>query len=82
MTDRQISTTTVTASLLWALGMALIVLDILTSRDTGELGLYATCAGGVLNIRGFFCSLHQRETNAFEIGRDYERGASGVRRMR
>lgn len=81
MNDSTIATTTAAALFLWPLGLLLIALDAILGWPTGQLGIYGTCAAGVLNIRGFFCQQRHRERNAFEVGRDYQRGAE-VRSLR
>lgn len=70
MFDKTISSTTALAMLLWPAGFLLIILDLMTGWEAGELGLFLAGAAGVLNIRGFFCDLRYREREAYEIGRD------------
>lgn len=81
MFERSISSTTAAAILLWPLGFILILVDVFTSHQTGQLGLFAAAGGAVFNVRGFFCKLHKREQNAFELGRDYASSAE-VRSLR
>lgn len=70
MQDRQVPTTTAWASFLWPLGFVLIVAQLVGLAHTGQLGLYVAMAGAVLNVRGFFRNQHERERNAFILGRE------------
>lgn len=70
LNDRNISTTTAAAILLWPVGLILIGIELLGGFATGQLGLYCAGAGGVFNIRGFFCNMHQREREAYRIGQE------------
>lgn len=74
MDDFRISATSVAAGVLWAIGAALTIVELLTGIDTGEVGIVAAAGGGVLTIRGYFCRLACRERKAFELGREYESG--------
>ena len=64
------------------MGLALVLVDLFSRVECGELGLLAAGAAMVFNVRGFFCRLAERERNAFEIGRDFEAGMQEVRRVR
>lgn len=75
--DGKIAATTALAALLWPAGLALVILDLMTGIQTGELGLYLAGAGGVLTIRGFFCEMRQRERDAYRLGEE-----AGVRSIR
>lgn len=81
MQDRTITATTAAALFLWPAGLGLVLLDLFTAVNTGQLGLYLAMGGGVLNIRGFFCAQNYRERNAFYLGRDSVKLDSQVRPM-
>ena len=72
MNDLHVSATRVAAVLLWTIGIALAGVNVTVDIDLGALGVIAACGGAVLNVRGYFCRLEDRERNAFELGRDYE----------
>lgn len=82
MNNRSISVYSALAVLLWTLGAILIVVDMVSNWETGELGLLAAGGGGVLSIRAYFCAFERRERNAFLLGRDYGEHTAEVRSLR
>ncbi len=68
--DRPVSIAHAISVGFWVIGLALIVLDLVGVWRTSPLGIYATCVGGVLTIRGYICHLHEREVRAFQLGRE------------
>lgn len=81
LSDRSISFTAVLAGAGWIVGVALVVIDLFVAPRLDALGLIAAGAGGVLTIRGFFCTASERERNAFQLGRDSVQG-EGVTPLR
>lgn len=81
MNDRNIAVHTAFSCLLWPVGTVMILIGLMTERELGQLGLLLAMIAAVLNVRGFFCELHRREREAFEVGREI--GAeSAARRLR
>lgn len=70
--DREISVTRVIATMLWALGLALIGCSFFTTEVFAELGLWVAGLGGVMTIRDCMRAAASREKEAFELGREYE----------
>lgn len=70
--ERNISALLVAAIALWIVGGVLILLHVVGVFTTGfgHVGLYLAGMGGVLNIRHFFCQMHSREADAFNLGRE------------
>lgn len=83
MFDQSVTILTALAFVLWITGGALVLTGQLgASPHLGQVGLLAAGLGGVINIRGFIDNLTERERNAFEVGRQYERPGGGVRSLR
>lgn len=82
MQDQEISLRAAIAAALWLAGTFLVLADIFTKYEVGQLGLVTVGAAMVLNVRSFFCHMHRQMQDAFELGRDYERGESAVRSIR
>lgn len=74
MNDRNVSLRAVLAVTLWLLGVACILIQLTAPIAVGHLGLLLAMGGATLHVRGFFCHLIEQERNAFELGRDHERG--------
>lgn len=72
MNDLDVSVTSVIATILWAIGIGLAMIALLTDFDVGALGVISAASGATLNVRGFFVKLEHRDRNTFELGRDYE----------
>lgn len=72
MSDWHLSATAVAATVLWVIGVALAMVQLLTDVGVGQLGIIAAAGGATLNVRGYFVKLEDRERNAFNLGRDYE----------
>lgn len=68
--DTTFSATSTIAAILWAVGAIFIGLSFFHVSAFGQVGIYFAAAAGTCQIRGFICSLRQRERNAFELGRD------------
>lgn len=79
--DKDVSATAVASWTLWILGGALVVVGAFFDLWFTGVGLYAAGMGGVLSIRRMLCEDATRRQQAFEMGRDYERGDS-VRALR
>lgn len=71
--DKNVSLTRVFALGLWALAAALVLAELALGVDLADVGLLAGLAAATLTVRGYFVDLHDRERNAFEIGRDSAR---------
>lgn len=71
------------AAALWVAGFAVVLGGILIPRHgIPGLGVMLGMGGAVLQIRGFFSEHSDCLRQAFEYGRDHERGPAGVRPMR
>lgn len=70
MNNRSIPASLAIASVLWAVGLGLIVLGLITKHDFGQLGLAAVCGACTWQVRGYICGLTWREREAFELGKD------------
>lgn len=79
MNDRSIAVHAAVAYLLWPLGVILVGLGFLVEYDLGQVGIVLCMVGATLTVRGYFCAMHRRERNAFELGREYEQGLRRVR---
>ena len=80
MQEQQVRLTTIVVAVLWALGLGLNVLGIITEwYGVPGLGVLAGLAAAVLQIRGFLDSHARNVRNAFELGRDYEDGVRSLR---
>lgn len=77
MTERQIKLTTALAAGLWITGVGVVLLGMFANR-TGvpALGVMIGMAATVTQIRGFFAEHNRCIRQAFEVGRDHERGLS------
>lgn len=73
MQDKTVSLTSVFAWVLWVVAIALVLVDVFTEVNSGDLGIVAAAGGATLTVRGYFLDLEDRERNAFEIGRDSTR---------
>lgn len=74
MLDRNISAISTVAYMMWGAGAVLIALSFIGPPQIGFVGLFVAGAGGVIQIRGFFCAQQRREFSAFELGQDFARG--------
>lgn len=82
--QRHISAITVLAGAFWAKAVVLIGLTIAYELPPGwgQLGILSCAVAATLNIKQFIAQLHQREVQAFEIGREWtERHGQQVRRL-
>lgn len=70
----------VVASALWLGATALVLVDVLTPINTGDIGLLAGMGASVVCVRGYVLRVESELRNAFELGRDYE--IQSVRKMR
>lgn len=58
---------------LWGIGLVLVLVDLFIVRvDTGDLGLLFAGLGGMLTVRSWLVAMEARETEAFNLGREYE----------
>jgi hypothetical protein len=73
MQDRRVSLTGISAIALWVTSLVLVLTDMFTEVNSGDLGIVAAAGAGTLTIRGYFVDLAARERNAFDIGRDSAR---------
>lgn len=76
MKDTHVSLTAVGAAVLWALGVALVVVELVSAFGTGHLGVVLVAGAATLTVRGYFVDLEDRERNAFRIGQDSMRDPS------
>lgn len=70
MTNRSVAVHTAFSCLLWPSGLALVLVGLFTRHEVGQLGLIVAMIAAVLNVRGFFVCLEQREHAAFDLGRN------------
>lgn len=74
LADPHLSWTSLGAFVLWLAALTLVLVDVLTGIDTGDIGIVASAAAATLTVRGYMIGLVDqiqiRERNAFEIGRD------------
>lgn len=82
MNDRSIAIHAAISWLLWPTGFTLVCIGVLTKFELGQLGIVLCMIAATLTVRGYFCTLHKRERDLFEMGRDYEQGLTSVRRVR
>ena len=75
---KTINVTKVLAGTFGTIGLVLVLLNFFDgpTDEVGILGLTCVCTGAVLRIRSWFVQVCRRETNAFQLGRDYERQQS------
>lgn len=71
--ERKFPATHVYALGFWISGFVLVLLDLFTNFETGELGILMAGIGGLLNVRGLLMHLECRERQAFSLGQDVER---------
>lgn len=81
MIERNIALHTAVACLLWPAGVILVCVGLVTKWELGQLGIVVCMIAAMLNIRGWFCALTQREREAYEMGREVgiERGPRSLR---
>lgn len=80
MLDRQVTAATVAATVGWMTGVVLVVVDLITAEETGELGLLVAGASAVLQIKlAIRRDQRRREQEAFDLG---QRSTDTVRRLR
>lgn len=82
ISDRSLSATVVASCALWAIGAGLIVIDLVTTVELGELGLWMAAVAAVLSVRRMFWQQAQRSQEVFEMGRDYERSTRDLYSVR
>lgn len=82
MTCRSIAIHTAFSCLLWPAGTVLILIGFVSDHEFGQLGILLAMIAAVLNVRGFFSALLERERNAFELGREVGERVAGVRPLR
>lgn len=71
MEDRKLSATSTAAWACWAVGVALIAVDLfLLSDDLGHVGVTLAVAGALLHGRALLCQQSEMMRNAFELGKD------------
>lgn len=73
--DRSISATSVAAWALWIIGGVVVLTDVFVGPPIMGVGLWTTGAAMVLSIRRMLCRQADRQREAFEMGRDFERGS-------
>lgn len=78
MGDMDLSLNWLLSIAFWTAGLVMVVVDLSTGVTLGQLGLWCSMLGGVLSIRGYLLQLHERERNAFHLGRD----STGIRGLR
>ena len=80
--EREVAVRTVVAVALWGIGIGFVLVQIFTPFRVGQVGL--VCVGGamVLNVRGYFSRLDGQMRDAFQLGRDFERGERRVHSIR
>jgi hypothetical protein len=75
MRDREVKMTTVLSAVLWTTGTLVVIAGMWTEvYGLPGVGLLLAGAGGVLSIRGFVLHCQDHLRDAFEYGRDFERG--------
>ena len=82
MNERSITVHTAIACVLWPAGFILVCVGVVTEFELGQPGIVLCMIAATLTVRGYFCTLHDRELNAFTLGRDAERGMADVKRLR
>lgn len=84
MQDKEVPIRAVIVIVMWVLGVSMVVANLLLPEDVkvGQLGLVTVGGAMVLQIRGYFCGMHKRLTDVFQMGREFERGADKVRALR
>lgn len=82
MNNRNIAVHTAFSCLFWPVGTVMILIGLVTDHELGQVGILLAMIAAVLNVRGFFCSLGERERNAFELGRDFGQHMAEVRTLR
>lgn len=72
MNEAQWSSNLVIAWLLWALGGAIILLDLFLSStdDIGHVGIAVVIAGALFYNRELATSIQSRERTAYDLGRE------------
>lgn len=75
ISDKDISATSAASWTLWTLGGVLVVIGAFFDLWFTGVGLWLSGIGGVLSIRRMLCRDTERRQNAFELGRDWERGS-------
>lgn len=78
MHDTYIAADRVLATVLWTAATGLILLDVVTSINTGDVGILLVGGAGTLSVRGEIRRLEGRERRAFDLGRE----SADVRDMR
>lgn len=66
----------------WIFGLGLVGLAAVYDYPVGQLGLMSAGIGIVLNVRGFFLQMEERERKAFEFGRQVGATEKEVTRLR
>lgn len=83
MRDWEVRVAAVISGVLWVTGAALVVAGVLTKvYGVPAVGLFTAGVAAVLNIRGFVLRMEERIRDAFDLGRDYERGQPPMRSVR
>ena len=70
MQDKHVSLNSLVAGVLWAMAPVLVLVDLFSDVESGELGVLLGLGATTLSVRGYFVALADRERNAFMIGRD------------
>lgn len=75
MRDREVQLAAVISGVLWVAGAATVIAGVFTKTyGLPAVGLFSAGVAAVLNIRSFVLRMEERVRDAFELGRDYERG--------
>lgn len=83
--QREVRLSTVTAWVVWVLGMCGVGLGLKYGPNVGHVGIALCIAGNMAAAWTFFRDLERREKRAFELGREHERVShekEEVRRIR
>lgn len=80
MKDKHISALWALAVGAWGVAFILVGIELAhPASDTDQIGLLIGMAAATLHVRSWFCSQAQRETEAFNLGREYEGSVRSLR---
>lgn len=72
---RQVAVTSVVAVVLWVIGSITVLIGIVTRvYGVPAIGLLLAMGGGVMQVRSFVLRCDARMHEAFEMGRQHQRG--------
>lgn len=84
MHEQEIRLTTACATAMWVIGVGLVIGGLVTNRNgLPGLGVMCAMAATLCQIRGYFAAHDRCIRQAFDLGRDHERGKKAdVRQLR